>query len=206
VESRLRKDRPVGVGAEVTCLFGDARLKNALHVTVVSNSPIILEGTSSEIKQFAFPRPVVLVYKEGPTVLRGEGEAISTEKSGEETTRVHFTKITWEEIDRRQYPRLQVNLPIHIRAVYESRAETVISVVEGTTLDLSVGGSRVQVNHPVMAGSLVEFSVELSDFDKARALGIVVHSDQDGFLGIAFMDYLGAARSKLIEFTQYKAA
>jgi hypothetical protein len=206
VETARELNVRLTVGAEVTCLFGDAKLRNASTVTVASEAPLFFDCSAPEAKKYSFPRTVVLVYKEGEKVLRGEAEAESSEQQPNGTTRIKISKINWENIDRRQYPRLAVSLPVKIRAVYESKEETVISVVEGHTEDLSVGGSKVWVDHPVIKGSLVEFSASLSDVDTVRALGLVVHSDPDGYLGIAFMDYLGGARTKLHEFTKEAAA
>ncbi len=196
----------VTIGSEVTCLFGDARLRNAIHLAVLSTAPLVLEGEAAELKKFTFPRSVVLVSQRGLVVLRGEGEAISIENSDEGRAKVHFANTKWEEIDRRQYPRINLNLPVKMRAVFESNEETVISVVEGTTVDISVGGSKVNANHPVLVGSLVEFDATVGEGDKLRALGVVVYSDTEGVLGISFMDYLGATRYKLLELTNCKAA
>jgi hypothetical protein len=196
----------VPAGAAVIGIFGDARLKNALHFTVVSQAPLILEGWAYEVKKYEFPSPVVLVSKQGDTVLRGEAEAISVEKLEDGKARVFFGKTAWEPVDRRAYPRVNISLPVKIRAVYETEEETVISVAEGETTDISVGGSRIQVDHAVLLGSLVEFEATLNEVDKIKALGVVVHSDPDGYLGISFMDYLGATRFKLTELTRFKAA
>jgi hypothetical protein len=206
VESASLDEGLVTVGAEVTCVFGDARLRNAMHFSVVSVVPFILEGDSHELQKIAFPRPGVLVAKRGPAVLRGEGEALSIEFGSEGRAKIYFGKTNWEQIDRRLYPRINLAIPFKMRAVFESSEETVISVVEGQTVDMSVGGSKVQASHPVLMGSLVEFDATVNDMDKIRALGVVVYSDSDGLVGISFMDYLGATRYKLEQLTNCKAA
>ena len=58
----------------------------------------------------------------------------------------------------------------------------------------------------MIQGSLVEFYAKLSEEDSVRALGIVAHSAPDGSMGIAFLDYVGAAKEMLEEFLAEEAA
>ena len=58
----------------------------------------------------------------------------------------------------------------------------------------------------MVAGSLVEFYAMLNETDAIRALGVVVHSDPKGSIGICFLDYVGGTRAKLEEYLESAAA
>ncbi|HWD39495.1 MAG TPA: PilZ domain-containing protein [Fimbriimonas sp.] len=206
MESVSKSGVHLSIGAEVTCLFGEGRLKDATLSTVASEAPLYLDCVASNIQRFTFPRKVILVFQEDGNLLRGESEILSAEELEGGKTRLQLSKVVWEDMDRRAFPRVTVELPVSLRAVYESKGDTIISVVEGKTEDVSVGGSKVWVHHPVVAGSLVEFYAMLNDSDAIRALGVVAHSDPKGSIGIAFLDYVGASREKLEEFLESKAA
>jgi hypothetical protein len=193
------------VGTEVTCLFGDGRLKNTAFTTVYSEAPFCLDCLSADVQRLSFPRKVILVSNEGGVFLRGEGEVVSVHQAGIHS-RMELSRVSWEELERRRYPRIDVKLPVSLRAVYERNGDTVISVVEGVTEDLSVGGSRVKVDTPILVGSLVEFLAQLEGDDMVRALGIVAHSDTGYTIGIGFLDYVGGTRIKLEDYLQSQAA
>ena len=173
--------------------------------TVVSEAPLWLESPAGTIPSLECPRTVILVHQTGSRYLRGDGELLSIQKTPE-SCRLEISRIQWEDVNRRKYPRVPVKLSASLRAVHESRGETVVSVVDGLTEDLSVGGSKILVSQPIMEGSLVEFYAHLNDVDSVRALGIVAHVGEDNFVGISFLDYVGAARTKLEDFIKSKAA
>lgn len=189
----------------MTCLFGDGRLKNTAFSTVCSEAPLFLDCLAADVQRVSFPRRVILVSYENGRVLRGEGEALSMKKV-DGHARLELSKVVWEDLERRRYPRVAVKLPVSLRAVYEHNGDTVISVVEGFTEDLSVGGSKVIVETPILEGSLVEFLAMIDGKDEVRALGIVAHTNADHSMGIGFLDYVGAARTRLEEYLDSKAA
>lgn len=193
------------LGTEVTCLFGDGRLKNTAFSTVCSEAPLYLDCVSSDVRRLTFPRKVILVSSENGRFLRGEAEAISIQDC-EGHARLELSRVSWEDLERRRYPRIDAQLPVSLRAVYERNGDTVISVVEGVTVDLSIGGSKVRVDTPILVGSLVEFVGHLDGVDAVRALGIVAHANLDGTIGIGFLDYVGGARIKLEDYIQAQAA
>lgn len=193
------------VGSEIACLLGDGRLRNAVMTTVASEAPLWLEAPLGTIPNLECPRNVILVHHAGPRYLRGDGELVSIHKDSD-TFRLELSKVAWEDVNRRRYPRVPVKLSVSLRAVHESRGETTVSVVDGLTEDMSVGGSKVWVSQSILEGSLVEFYAHLNDVDSVRALGVVAHVGSDSSVGIAFLDYVGAARTKLEEFVNSLAA
>jgi hypothetical protein len=193
------------VGSEVTCLFGEGRLRNTAFSTVSSEAPLFLDCVASDVQRVRFPRKVVLVSYENGRLLRGEAEAVSMKKV-DGHARLEMAQVVWEDLDRRRHQRVNVELPVSLRAVYEHNGDTVLSVVDGATVDLSVGGSRVHVETPILEGSLVEFLVEFTPKESIRALGIVAHANPDKSIGISFLDYVGAARTRLEDFLAEKAA
>jgi hypothetical protein len=205
VESVTETGVHLKIGSEITCLFGDGRLKNTAFSTVSSEAPLYLDCIASDVQRVSFPRKVVLVSYENGRVLRGEGEAVSMKRI-DGHARLELSNVVWEDLERRRFARVTVKLPVSLRAVYEHNGDTVISVVEGFTEDLSIGGSKVAVETPILEGSLVEFLATLEGKEEVRALGIVAHANPDHTMGIGFLDYVGAARTRLEEFLEEKAA
>ena len=194
------------MGTAVTCLFGDGRISSAVFATVTSEAPLFLRCDDAELKLATYPRKIVLVWHGEGRFLRGEAEAVALHSTGSET-HMEISKVAWEDVERRRYPRIVVRLPVALRAVHDVHGSTVISLFQGTTEDLSIGGSWVRLDQPLEVGSLVEFHARLSDMESVRALGLVARSDRGrSGAGITFLDYVGGARLKLDEFLQTAAA
>ena len=196
----------LSIGVEVTCLFGEGRLKDAAVTTVCSEAPLYLDCVAAGIHRYTFPRRVILVFQDEKHLMRGEAQVMSAVELPDGHSRLELSRVEWEDMDRRRHARVDVAVPVSLRAVYESKGDTIISVVDGVTADLSIGGSKVLASHSVIQGSLVEFYAKLSEEDSVRALGIVAHSAPDGSMGIAFLDYVGAAKEMLEEFLAEEAA
>jgi hypothetical protein len=205
VETTTETGVHLTIGSEVTCLFGEARLKNAAFSTVCSEAPLYLDCVAADVQRIKFPRKVVLVSFENGRLLRGEAEALSVQKIGG-NARLELSKVVWEDLERRRFPRVDVQLPVSLRAVYEHNGDTVVSVVDGQTIDLSVGGSLVKVETPLIKGSLVEFLIQFNSEEAVRALGVVAHTEDEKTMGICFLDYVGAARTHLEDFLTAEAA
>jgi len=105
-----------------------------------------------------------------------------------------------KKIDRRKYPRYSVDLPVVVKAVLERDGTPHLKYVAGRTIDMSLGGSWVATEDPLVPNSLVELLVELSEGHQLRTLAIVSWTKDQSNFGLEFVDYLGASRYYLHDF------
>ncbi|MBI1334048.1 MAG: hypothetical protein GC165_14345 [Armatimonadetes bacterium] len=168
----------------------------AVSCLVTSEAPLYLFTKDLRILDLKYPLPVVLVWHRGVDVLKGEAEAVGTMpwKSGNV---LEIRRTNLKEVDRRVYPRYAVHVPVSLRSVSDVQTSTVISVCQGETKDLSLGGAWISMDPPLAKDSLVEFKCEI-DGEQIRALGLVVHENVEGKSnGIEFMDFFDDSRDKL---------
>lgn len=128
--------------------------------------------------------------------MKGEAEAVRVMpwKTGNV---MEIMRTNMREVDRRVYPRYAVHAPVSIRAVTEVQTSTVISVSQGETKDLSLGGSWIAVEPTLPLNALIEFKCNIDGVD-IRALGLVVHENKEnGTNGIEFMDFFDDSRDQL---------
>ena len=168
----------------------------AISCLVTSEAPLYLFTKDLRVLDIEYPVPVILVWHRGLDVLKGEAEAVGTMpwKTGNV---LEIRRTNLKEVDRRVYPRFAVRVPVSLRSVSDIQTSTVISVCQGETKDLSLGGAWIAMDPPLAKDSLVEFKCEL-DGEQIRALGLVVHENVEGLSnGIEFMDFFDDSREKL---------
>ncbi len=86
------------------------------------------------------------------------------------------------------------------------RGATVISLYQGLTEDVSMGGAWVHVSPQIAMGSLVEAQFTLGENDKIQAFAMVAHESNDrGGIGLEFLDFLGDSHDRFDSYLQ-KAA
>ncbi len=107
----------------------------------------------------------------------------------------------WEVVDRRRYPRYDMQVPVFLRAITEKDGEHRIQDFNAKTQDLSIGGAWVNVDECPELGSLVEFQANLGNGVEVRMLGVVasISEDKTGF-GLEFLDYVGGSRYTLHDY------
>jgi hypothetical protein len=99
-------------------------------------------------------------------------------------------------------------VPISIRAVTESNDGPALTLIEGCTEDVSIGGAWVKSPQTLPSASLVEVTTALGG-STIRALSLVKWADRDhnglGF-GVEFLDFLDGSRYALHQFLNKQAA
>jgi hypothetical protein len=191
-------------GALVTVVYYLAERPVVLAATVSNESPQILEPCDSLQEPNTDPRRAMLIVRNGDGFLKAEAE-IEWFGSGEDW-KIHLSSFSWEEVDRRRFPRHEIRLDVRMRAVTDDGGTAEIVHLEAKTVDLSLGGAWIETTRPVPAGTLVEFLAQLAGNEQIRVLGIVAHS-ADGVpgFGVEFLDYMGAARFELHKFLSQAA-
>ncbi len=181
---------PVAISGELKC---------AEPFEVWSHS----EGTA----HLADGRRAMLVVQSGKEFHKAEAELHSVPAEG--GWNIQAKSFGWEEVDRRRYPRYELQLPVTIRAVLESESGIELAQIAGTTEDISIGGIWVKAPHTLTNSTLAEVSVELSPNHWIRALSLVKWADKQhngmGF-GVEFLDFLDGSRYTLHQYLNQKAA
>ncbi len=168
----------------------------AISCLVTSEAPLFLFTKDLRVLDLEYPQSVVLVWHRGADVLKGEADAIRVMpwKTGNV---LEIMRTNMKEVDRRVYPRYNVQAPVSIRTVTEVQTSTVIAVSQGETKDMSLGGSWISVEPTLPKDALVEFKCNI-DGVEVRALGLVVHENKENNTnGIEFMDFFDDSRDKL---------
>ncbi len=183
----------------------------AVSALVTSEAPLVLFTRDARVEAVELPRSVVLVWHRGCEVVKGEAEAIEV-RPWRTGFAIEIRRTSWADVDRRVYPRTSVRLPVNLRAVHDMRGATVISLYQGTTEDVSMGGAWVHVQPQIAMGSLVECQMDTGEAKdggagRVQAFAMVAHeSPERGGIGLEFLDFLGDSRGVFDGFLATKLA
>lgn len=175
-----------------------------MYGSVVSEAPLYVRTSDAEVSGYTFPKPVILLWRQDETILKGEGDAVACH-AHEGAWAIELRDLRWEDLERRRHPRFPMSVPVALRAVQEHGGDTVISIFQGNTIDLSLGGAWVDVSQAVAVGCLVEFYAHLTPTESIRALGVVAHSSTGRGIGVQFLDFVGSSHTVLHKFLQQAA-
>lgn len=106
----------------------------------------------------------------------------------------------WEQLEKRSYPRFNMNIPAKVRTTIETDSGAVLREVEGTTENVGLGGAWVRIEGEVPKGNLVEVKMDLGNGNIVRILGVSVRADDQLGFAVQFLDYIGTARHHLHNF------
>lgn len=168
----------------------------AVSALVTSDAPLSLFTRDARVEGVELPRSVVLVWHRGSDVIKGDAEAIEV-RPWRTGFLIEIRRTNWSEVDRRVFPRFPMRVPVNLRAVHDTRGATVISLYQGTTDDVSLGGAWINVEPQIAMGSLVECQIDM-DGEKIQSFAMVAHdSPERGGIGLEFLDFLGDSRERL---------
>lgn len=177
----------------------------AVSALVTSETPLTLFTRDARVEAVDLPRSVVLVWHRGADVVKGEAEVVEI-RPWRTGFAIEIRRTSWADVDRRIYPRFPTKLPVNLRAVHDMRGATVISLYQGETEDVSLGGAWIHVSPQIAMGSLVEAQFTLAD-EKIQAFAMVAHeSPGRGGIGLEFLDFLGDSRGRFEAYLQRQAA
>ncbi|MER3495689.1 MAG: hypothetical protein C4320_02010 [Armatimonadota bacterium] len=168
----------------------------AVSALVTSEAPLSLFTRDPRVEGVELPRAVVLVWHRGGEVVKGNAEAIEIRpwRTGH---LIEIRRTSWADVDRRIYPRFPMQIPVNLRAVHDTRGATVISLYQGLTDDVSIGGAWVTVQPQIAMGSLVECQMDFLG-EKVQAFAMVAHESPDrGGIGLEFLDFVADSRERL---------
>ena len=178
----------------------------AVSALVTGETPLTLFTRDARVEAVDLPRSVVLVWHRGSDVIKGEAEVVEI-RHWRTGYAIEIRRTNWADVDRRVYPRFPVKVPVNLRAVHDMRGATVISLYQGTTDDVSMGGAWVHVSPQIAMGSLVEAQFTVGENEKIQAFAMVAHESPDrGGIGLEFLDFLADSRDRFESYLQRSAA
>lgn len=193
-------------GSNVSIVFYVDGKPIALSGVLKKADPFTVRTTGEGASHLREGRRAMLVVQNGREFSKAEAELHSdTTSDGWEVVAKSFG---WETVDRRRYPRFEVGVPILIRAVTEAQDGPELTIIEGTTEDLSIGGAWVKSKSTLPTPSLVEVTVQLHG-GPVRALSLVKWADSQGDgigFGVEFLDFVEGSRYALHQFLNTRAA
>ena len=196
----------IKLGSSVSIIFYVDGQPIALTGEVRKAEPFTVWTNGEGASHLLEGRRAMLVVQNGRNFNKAEAE-LHSDPLGD-GWEVVARSFGWESVDRRRYPRFEIGVPISIRAVTESADGPKLTVIEGTTEDLSIGGAWVKSKSTLPSASLVEVTVHLNGA-AIRALSLVKWADKDhdglGF-GVEFLDFLDGSRYALHTFLNAQAA
>lgn len=166
----------------------------AIKASIASASPLSVVVSSADVKLIAEGNRTLLILFDHKEYFKAEA-VVTTVAGGDGDCTIQLSDELWEEVDRRRYPRVPTEVPVELRAIRESDGKAEVERFSGTTVDLSVGGAWVKLDHSIEPGSLVEAQFALSPQENVRILGVAAHrSGQTSGFGLEFVDFVGSAR------------
>ena len=192
-------------GSPVSLVFYLNAQPVAIAASVAKQTPLTLNTTDRNASLLEVGKRALLILQDRGQFAKAEAQIISCEPFSE-GFRIEAGQFGWEEVDRRRYPRYEVEIPVTVKAVIENNGSAQLKYVQATTLDMSLGGAWVRAEDELAPGSLVEFQADLGTGEHMRVLAIVAWSNNKDGLGLEFVDFLGGSRYYLHNFLSGKAA
>ena len=194
VEKAFFAPQSVTAGADVHVLFYEESKPHVITAKVDTLAPMALTTKDSSVKRLKPDMRSILVTEKNGSVAKAECRVKVCEAVGKHW-HLEVDVTAWEEVDRRRFPRHQIELPIRMRMVTEQEGSPQISEVLALTKDVSLGGMLVQAGEELKAGSLVEVQAVLRGKEHLRVLAVVVRAGDDSdFIGLEFLDFVGGSR------------
>jgi hypothetical protein len=193
-------------GTPVSVVFYRNAQPLALAASVSNQKPFVLVTADENAEMLEVGKRALLILQEEGQFARAEAQILNCEKHPD-GWHIEAGKFGWEEVDRRRYPRHNMQLNVTVKAVLDRNGGPELKYVPAVTEDISLGGAWIRPEDPLKAGSLVEFQADLGSGDAMRVLAIVAWSEngKDG-VGLEFVDFLGGSRYYLHGFLTNKAA
>lgn len=186
-------------GSPVSLVFYMNAQPIAVAASVSKQNPLTLISTDDNAMMLEVGKRALLILQEGGQFAKSEAQIVSCEPFAE-GYRIEAGQFGWEEVDRRRYPRYEVNLPVTIKTVMENEHGAQLKYVQAIAVDVSLGGAWIKGGEELSPGSLVEFQAELKTGDHMRVLAIVAWANETEGHGLEFVDFLGGSRYYLHSF------
>lgn len=107
---------------------------------------------------------------------------------------------------KREYVRLEVNLPLRFRIISGGDQSEKQAFIEGVTFDLSAGGMLFTTAHPLQSGQEIKIELDLPDLEPIFAMGRVVRVFEPRLKGetrriaVEFVDISDAQKDRIFKY------
>jgi hypothetical protein len=188
------------IGQSVSVLFYVEDRPVAVNGSVTNLDPFTITSGDSSAEWLSDSRRAMLIARNDSEFSKAEAELKATCDGA--TWTIVAADFGWEQVDRRRYPRYEVQIPVTVRAVIESGNTAELKYLQATTEDLSLGGAWLKSEQKLPSGILVECQVNLPNGANLRVLSTIRWADtleKTGF-GVEFLDFLGGSRQLLQQY------
>ncbi len=198
LDPKSRNER-IRVGATVAAVYYIEQQPQYAYCKITASRPFELECSADQAECLLPEQRLMLVF-EGDN---GFSRAITTVTGIRQIDggyRILADMPKWEQLEKRSYPRFNMNIPAKVRTTIETDSGAVLREVEGTTENVGFGGAWVRIEGEVPKGNLVEVKMDLGNGNIVRILGVSVRADDHLGFAVQFLDYIGTARHHLHNF------
>lgn len=188
------------IGQSISVLFYVEDRPVAVNGSVTNLSPFTITSGDSSAEWLTESRRAMLIARNEAEFSKAEAELRATCEGS--TWTIVADDFGWEQVDRRRYPRYEVQIPVTVRAVIESGNTAELRYLQATTEDLSLGGAWLKSDQKLPSNILVECQVSLPNGSNLRVLSTIRWADtleKTGF-GVEFLDFLGGSRQVLQQY------
>ena len=206
IPNRGQRGRPrrsttmFSVGDTLYLILSSHDSATAHAVKVEQADPLVVLAPAEDLdKVLKVGDRISLVHKNGTESQYTEGTISEIGRYGLSLV-LHVENVSWNRVDRRRAPRFRVNLAATLTLVTEGASEPIFEAFACETVDVSMVGCLVQLEAPVVPGTLMAVTLHPDDQEEFRFTGIVTRSEGDSRFGIEFFDYCGTTRFR---FAQY---
>lgn len=185
------------VGQNVSILFYVEDKPVAVNGTVTSLEPFAMKSTDPSAEWLKDGLRAMLIARWEDEF--SKAEAHLTAKSSGNGWAITAQEFGWEQVDRRRYPRFNMEIKATLRAVIEQNGYAELRYIEAVTEDLSLGGAWLKTNESLPSDILVEFQATMPDGKQLRILSNVKWSNtaEKSGIGVEFIDFLAGSRQQL---------
>src|SRR5947209_6836252 len=141
-------------GSPVSLVFYLNAQPVAIAASVAKQTPLTLNTSDRNASLLEIGKRALLILQDGGQFAKAEAQITSCEQFAE-GWRIEAGQFGWEEVDRRRYPRYEVEIGVTVKAVIENNGSAQLKYVQAQTLDMSLGGAWIQACDELIPGSLV---------------------------------------------------
>jgi len=198
LDPKSRNER-IRVGATVAAVYYVEQQPHYAYCKITASRPFELECSSDQAEQLMPEQRLMLVF-EGDNGFTRAVTTVTSIRKIDGGFRLLADMPKWEQLEKRSYPRYDLEIKAKVRTAIETEGGTEMREVEGATENVGLGGAWIRVNATVPKGNLIEVKMDLGHENEVRILGVAVRSDDSLGFAVQFLDYIGTARHHLHNF------
>ena len=118
METVFASSQMIRPGSPVSVVFYINAQPVAIAATVTKSAPLTLNTSDKSASLLESGKRALLILQDGGQFAKAEAQVVCCEPYAE-GFRIEAGQFSWEEVDRRRYPRYTMNVPVTVKAVLE---------------------------------------------------------------------------------------